>query len=59
MKQNRKKNYVCPLVELEEAECCTSMMAVSGVISNNGIDYGGIDEDGDLEPSVKESRWDE
>lgn len=54
-----KKNYVCPLVEQEEAECCTSMMAVSVVISNNGIGYGGVDNEGDQEPSVKEFLWDE
>lgn len=59
MKQNMKKNYVYPLVELEEAECCTSMMAVSAVISNNGIGYGGVDNNGDQEPSVKEFLWDE
>lgn len=54
-----KKNYVCPLVKLEEAECCTSMMAASVVISNNGIGYGGVDNDGDQKPSVKEFLWDE
>lgn len=41
----------------ETAECC-SMLAQSGINSNNGIGYGGIDTDGDKEPAAKEFLWD-
>ena len=53
-----KKIYVCPLMKQEEAECCT-MVALSGISSNNGIGYGGVDKSGDEEPAVKEFLWDE
>ena len=53
-----KKKSVCPLLKQEEAECC-QMLALSGINSNNGIGYGGVDRDGDQEPSVKEFLWDE
>jgi len=53
-----KKAYIAPFMKQEQAECCT-MMAVSGINSNNGIGYGGIDKYGDQEPSVKEFLWDD
>ena len=40
----------------ETAECC-EILASSGVIGNNGIGYGGIDNNGDMDPSAKESNW--
>lgn len=30
------------------------MISASGVTSNNGIGYGGVDEDGSLEANTKE-----
>ena len=35
------------------------VLAASGVISNNGINYGGVDSDGTKDPSVKENIFDE
>ncbi|MBR1498033.1 MAG: hypothetical protein IJ615_00130 [Bacteroidaceae bacterium] len=33
------------------------MLASSLISSDNGIGYGGVDEDGTLDPEVKESDW--
>jgi len=36
--------------------------ASKGVTSNNGIDYGGVDEDGELDPASRRHRrdvWDD
>ena len=52
-----KKKYVCPLMNQEEAMCC-QMMAVSGVNSSIGIGFGGVDNNGEMEPSTKEFLWD-
>ncbi len=41
----------------EEAMCC-QMMAVSGVNSSIGIGFGGVDNNGEMEPSTKEFLWD-
>ena len=34
------------------------MLAQSGINSNNGIGYGGVDTGGDKEPAAKEFLWD-
>lgn len=51
-----KKTYIIPHVNcykiLDEKP-----IAESGVSSNNGIDYGGVDEDGKLDPSVKDNSF--
>lgn len=52
-----KKIYVCPLMKQEEAVCCM-MMAASGVNSSIGIGFGGVDNNGEMEPSTKEFLWD-
>lgn len=52
-----KKIYMTPCMKQETAECC-SMLAQSGISSNNGIGYGGIDTGGDKEPAAKEFLWD-
>ena len=54
-----KKIYVIPRVKQETAECCTILASSGGVIGNNGIGYGGVDDSGDKEPSVKEFLWDD
>ena len=53
-----KKTYMSPLVKQEYAQA-SHMQASSGINSNNGIGYGGIDNDGSKEPSVKEFLWDD
>lgn len=52
-----KKIYMTPCMKQETAECC-SMLAQSGINSNNGIGNGGIDT-GENEPSAKEFLWDD
>lgn len=47
-----KKTYlvpVCNMVRMEEEE----MVATSGMTSDNGIGYGGVDVDGNWDPEVK------
>lgn len=53
-----KKVYMTPCMKQEMAEFC-SMLAQSGVNSSNGIGYGGIDNNGNKDPEVKEFLWDE
>lgn len=47
-----RQTYVTPMCNMEWMDS-EEMLAVSGVESNNGIEYGGFDEDGDQEPEVK------
>ena len=51
-----RKTYICPLIKQEETECC-AMLASSLISSDNGIGYGGVDEDGSHDPQVKEADW--
>lgn len=56
-----KKEYIVPCIKQERAECC-QILASSGVSGDNGIEYGGVDIDGNLEPAAKENHdfnnWD-
>ena len=55
-----KKTYIIPCLNLMQAQA-EQMLASSGVISNSNdinIGYGGVDEDGDVEPDAKECAWD-
>ena len=47
-----KKTYIIPFAEvmLTEQE---QPLATSGVVSNNGIGFGGVDEDGNLDAEVR------
>lgn len=47
-----KKRYIIPETNVVRMYGET-ILSVSGVISNNGIDYGGVDEEGELDPEVK------
>ena len=49
-----KKRYIKPVVA-EHASLLpeTSLMIASGINSNNGIDWGGYDDEGDIIPSAK------
>lgn len=52
-----KRTYIIP--EMHVVPCLQSLpIAASGVTSNNGIGYGGVDEGGTLEPEVKENTFD-
>jgi len=49
-----KKNYITPAVETIEMNGNEVLASISDTIqSNNGIKYGGVDEDGTLDPSAK------
>ena len=55
-----KKKYIIPSTSIMQAEV-EQILATSGVISNSNdinIGYGGIDEDGDLDPCAKENAFD-
>lgn len=58
MKRNTimRMKYISPQMILEKAECCHVLTA--SVVSGNGIGFGGIDNDGSKDPSVKEFLWD-
>lgn len=46
-----KKEYLKPNMEVLEAEDMTLLASSPiGVYSDNGLKYGGVDEDGDLDP---------
>jgi hypothetical protein len=46
-----KKEYLKPSMEVLEGEDMTLLTSSPiGVYSDNGLKYGGVDEDGDLDP---------
>lgn len=60
-----KETYIAPNAGLEILGSM-HMLASSGIISDRGIRYGGIDEGGDLDPDARQdnnywdnSHWDE
>ena len=56
-----KKTYIQPLTEVVRMGTWNFICASEGVTSNNGIDYGGVDEDGELDPASRRRRdvWDD
>ena len=56
-----KKTYIEPSIEMEGMEAEAFICGSQGVTSNNGITYGGVDEDGDIDPASRVNRdvWDE
>lgn len=57
-----KKIYISPNSIILHLQC-VKMISTSGVTSNNGIGYGGVDESGSLEADTKKFNtnfdWDE
>lgn len=47
-----KKTYMSPAVEVLDCET-ESLMDASGVVSDKGIDYGGVDEEGERDPEAR------
>ena len=47
-----KREYRTPSTEVVEY-VASEMIATSGVSSDNGIDYGGIDENGSMEAETR------
>lgn len=48
-----KKIYMAPIAEILDCMVEDTVLAASGVTSNNGMDYGGLDEEGDLEAQIR------
>lgn len=51
-----KKTYIQPCIEEMQAQA--AQMLAESVTGNNGIGYGGTDDDGSLDPETKEAKWD-
>lgn len=55
----KKNDYTSPAVK-EMAAMTLEMLTTSGVGSNNGIGYGGVDEDGEKDPASRRyGQWDD
>ena len=52
-------NYITPAVSVEDAAVTVCMLASSGLKSDIGIDYGGVDGSGDKSAGAKEQSWDD
>ena len=52
-----KKTYIIPRMSFCVLQHET-LLADSGVSSNNDIDYGGVDTEGEKDPDVKENFFD-
>ena len=53
-----KKTYLQPSTEMVIIGTTTMICGSEGVSSDNGIDYGGVDEEGELEPASRRRRRD-
>jgi hypothetical protein len=56
-----RKTYQKPLIVVVETELTLFVCESQDITSNNGITYGGVDEDGDIDPASRRRRdmWDE
>ncbi len=57
-----KKTYIQPLTEVVQMGTMSFICGSQGVTSNNGIDYGGVDEEGKKDPASRRRRrdvWDD
>jgi hypothetical protein len=56
-----KKTYMKPSAEVVRMGMTMMICTSEGVTSNNGIDYGGVDEDGEKDPAARRHRnvWDD
>ena len=55
-----KKRYITPAMKAAAMEM-ENLMTDSGVVSTQGIGYGGVDEGGTIEPAARgyNGMWDE
>lgn len=51
----KRKAYIQPC--MEELQAQAEQMLAASVTGNNGIGYGGIDNDGSVQPETKECDW--
>ena len=55
-----KKTYLQPSAEMDNMETESMICSSPGVTSDRGIGYGGVDEDGSLDPASRRySIWEE
>ena len=54
----KKKTYIVPAIA-EEAVLTEQFLADSGVSSDNGIGFGGVDTEGEKDPSSRRDAWDD
>lgn len=54
----KKKIYIVPAIA-EEAVLTEQFLADSGVSSDNGIGFGGVDTEGEKDPSSRRDAWDD
>ena len=58
-----KKIYISPILTIVSSQTEEDLLQASGVFGpNQGIGYGGVDDDGSMDPAGKEntfSVWDE
>lgn len=58
-----KKTYISPILTIVSSKTEEDLLQASGVFGpDQGIDYGGVDNDGTMDPASKEntfSVWDE
>ena len=57
-----KKTYLQPWAVVAEMEQATMICTSKGVTSDNGIGYGGVDEEGEEDPAARRRRrdvWDD
>ncbi|MBO4315872.1 MAG: hypothetical protein IKX24_09380 [Prevotella sp.] len=58
-----KKTYISPILTIVSSKTEEDLLQASGVFGpDQGIDYGGVDDDGSMDPAGKEfnfSVWDE
>ena len=56
-----RKTYIMPSIRMVECES-EELLDASGVYSEQGIGYGGVDEDGEIEADSRRGRgrsWDD
>ncbi len=51
-----RKTYIMPSMRMVECDS-EELLDASGVYSEQGIDYGGVDEDGEREAESRCGRW--
>ena len=53
-----RKTYIVPSTKVMECES-EELLVATGVYSDQGINYGGVDEDGEREADSRHNIWDD
>jgi hypothetical protein len=56
-----KKTYMKPSITVESTETSTMICSSQRITSDNGINYGGVDVEGDKDPASRRQQdiWDD